>query len=157
MQRPAKHGMSRNTIILSSALLLLGGLYAWQFTDWFVEGRIQIRINSRPGILANDPNLALPIIFGLDRDYALDQVLVVSLASQTTNRQPLAVWELKRRPGSSHPTKIRGFAYSAELEGLESTRGTPPIPLQPGIPYRIEVVSGRLRGTADFVPKSSAE
>jgi len=157
MQRPANPGMSRNTIILSSALFLLGGLYLWQFSDWFVEPRIQIRINSRPGTVANDPNLALPIIFGLDRDYALDQVRVVSLASQTTNRQPLEVWGLKRKPGFPQSTKVRGFAYNAELEGLESTPGIGHSPLQPGMPYRIEVVSGRLRGTADFVPKSSAE
>lgn len=144
--------VNRNSWILLVALVGLGALYARFFTDWFATPRIQVSATSRPGIGVREPGSALPIVFGLDRDYVLDQVRVLSLSSLQTNKAPVEVWNPCGKAAKVHSAPTRGFAYGAGIEGLPSG---PAEPLVPGAPYRLEIASGRLQGSVDFIPRAS--
>ena len=150
--------MNRNTWKLLTALIVLAAVYVWQFSDLFRKPHIQISVSSRPGFAASEPGSAATVIFGLDRDYVLDKVRVLSLASVTTNASPLEVWTLSRKGAVPQVGGVRGFAYGAHLDGMTPTKPSlEGLPLVPGLPYRLEISSGSLVGSVDFVPRAVAE
>ncbi len=146
--------MNRKSWILLLALGGLGALYVRYFTDLFAKPRIQISVTSRPGFGTPEPGSALTVVFGFDQDYSIDRVRVVSLSSLQTNKAPIEVWTVGAKGKPAHSTPLRGFAYGGNIAGL--TPGTCE-PLVPGLPYRLEMLAGKLEGSVEFVPRAAGE
>jgi len=136
-------------------LVILGGCYAYFFTDWIGAPQIQINVATRPVPVSADPSVALPIVFGLDRDYELTSLKVTSVGALETNKAPLPVWQLTTGSNSA-PT--RGFGYGTGIQGMQLAKLlSEPKPLVPGQVYRLEVAAGRARGQVDFTPQAAGE
>ena len=147
--------MTKQNWLLVLLLVVLGGCYAFFFTDWIGVPQIQINASTRPVPSGNDPDAALPIVFGLDRDYELTSVKVFAIGELATNKVPLPMWQLVAK-SNSVPT--RGFGYGTGIGGMTLVQLLPaPKPLVPGVPYRLEVVAGRARGQVDFTPQAMGE
>ena len=146
--------MNRKSWILLLALVGLGALYVCYFTDWFAKPRIQISVTSRPGFGTPEPGSALAVVFGFDQDYSVDRVRVVSLSSLQTNKAPVEVWSVGGKVKLAHSTPLRGFAYGGNIEGLS---GGPAQPLVPGLPYRLEMLAGKMEGSVEFIPRPAGE
>jgi hypothetical protein len=140
---------------LAALIVLLAVIYVRGFTSWFRKPEIHISVTSRPGRPGMAADQAAPIVFGLDGDYSLKSVRVVSLSTTESNSPRLEVWSVEGK-GKIPPT--RGFPYGDPPEGLNSRQGVSEAqPLIPGMPYRIEVTSGRAHGQQDFTPASAGE
>lgn len=141
--------MNRQTWFLLAVLGVLGGGYAYWFTDWFASPQIQIEVTTRPSGRGFSASGALPTLFLLDREYPLTRVTVVSAAG-TNGTKAKPAWELQAAKGSN---PVRGFAYGEALAGMKVA--TPPAGLQPGSAYRIEVEAGRARGAQEFTVRGA--
>ncbi|MFM7100847.1 MAG: hypothetical protein ACKO3N_06725 [Verrucomicrobiota bacterium] len=139
--------MNRQSWFLLAVLGVLGGGYAFWFTDWFATRQIQIEVSTRPSGRGRSETGALPTVFLLDQEYPLTHLAVRPAGSNAAPGAPPA-WVLQAPRGS---TPVRGFAYGQAPEGMKTL--TPPAGLQPGTAYRIEVAAGRTRGTREFTAR----
>jgi len=144
--------MTRNSWILVVVALLLGIAYLFGFTDLGRVQQIQINVTSRPFAPGLAPGEALPIIFGLDREWSLTRIRVAPVA-EITNAKPRWVWNLASEKGSA---PSRGFAYGDEVEGLRRIGGSTASALVPGTAYRLEVEAVGARGAVDFTPQAAS-
>lgn len=144
--------MTKNSWALVVVALLLGIAYLFGFTDLGRVQQIQINVISRPFAPGLAPGEALPILFGLDREWSLTRVRVAPVA-EITNARPRWVWSLASDKGSA-PT--RGFAYGDEVEGLRRIGGSTASALVPGTVYRLEVEAAGARGSVDFTPQAAS-
>jgi hypothetical protein len=137
---------------------ILAVVYIRNFTTWFRTSPLQITITSRPGRPGVPPDQAAPIVFGLDNEYELKSVKVLSLSSLQTNGAPVTVWQLDKTKKASNTPAIRGFPYGDPIDGLQPPPAlSDPQPLVPGLPYRILVTSTRNQGERDFTPAAAGE
>lgn len=143
--------MTRNSWVLVTVAVLLGIAYLFGFTDLGRVREIQINVTSRPFAPGLAPGEALPIIFGLDREWSLTRVRVAPVA-EITNAKPRWVWNLASEKGSA---PSRGFAYGDEVEGLRRVGGSAPSALVPGTAYRLEIEAPGARGTVVFTPQAA--
>jgi hypothetical protein len=141
--------MNRNTWILLGALLLAFGVYATRFTDWVSPTLIQIEVSTRPSgrAIANAP--VLPTLFLLDREYAIQSLVVTAISNVPPSRLGKPVWHLSAN-GTPHP--VRGFAYGEPIKGLKPL--IEPSELIPGATYRVDLKAGRQRGSREFKPSA---
>ena len=144
--------MTRNSWVLVTVAVLLGIAYLFGFTDLGRSQQIQINVTSRPFAPGLAPGEALPIIFGLDREWSLTKVRVAPVA-EFTNAKPRWIWNLASEKGSA---PSRGFAYGDDVEGLRRVSGSPASALVPGTAYRMEVEAAGARGSVDFTPQAAA-
>ena len=144
--------MTRKSWVLVVVAMLLGIAYLFGFTDLGRSREIQINVTSRPFAPGIAPGDALPIIFGLDREWSLTKVRVAPV-SEITNSKPRWVWSLASEKGSA---PSRGFAYGDDVEGLRRVGGSSASPLIPGTRYRLEVEAPGARGSVDFTPQAAA-
>ncbi|HTI68495.1 MAG TPA: hypothetical protein VMF06_00905 [Candidatus Limnocylindria bacterium] len=139
--------MDRRSWSLLILLCVLGGAYAFGFSDWFARKAIHVSISYRPpspGMVAE----TIPMVFGLDEDYALTQIKVSELPGGDTNAPGTPTWSIT---GKSSGEVVRGFYYGEDIKGLAPVAGLPaPHPLKPGATYRLDVAAGKTRGTAFF-------
>jgi hypothetical protein len=153
--------MTKRTCFGVLLIALLGFIYIRNYTNWFRKSQIEITVTSRPGRPGMAADDAAPIVFGLDRDYELRSIRVLSLSSLQTNTTPIPVWQIGTVKGKSHkarPPLLRGFPYGDKIEGLDPSTNLPePQPLIPGHPYRIEVLSAGGHGEQDFTPAAAGE
>jgi hypothetical protein len=147
------------TKIISVALLLVGlaGLSLYLNRDWFAPDTIQIshRLspwmqNKRPGARANPNDLGVPVTFMLNGFYRLKSVRVVDAANFETNKYAVPVWRINS-DSNSIPTS--SFNYGSPIRGMKpEAKGVRPEPLQPGVTYRLLVVTDKdLKGQHDFI------
>ena len=141
--------MSKKNYFLVAIALVLAGIYAIHFTDWFRPKTIQISHTSRPmrpgGQTGPANNL---VIFGLDGGYSLTDVKVVSLAALQTNKLAQPVWHLVSDEGSDD---VNQFFYGERIQGMDpAVEGAQPEPLRSGVMYRLFVTAGKVRGQHDF-------
>jgi hypothetical protein len=140
--------MSKNTVTLLVAAVLLAAVYAYYFTDWITPPIIQISPQIRPMRMARGSAGVYPVTFTLDGQYKLTSVKVVPIGALATNKNALPIWHLI--PGTnSMPTK--GFMYGMRIPGMvPALTNARPQRLVPGIKYRLLIESGRAKGQADF-------
>jgi hypothetical protein len=140
--------MNKKNYILIAVVLVLAAVCVVYFTDWFRPKAIEISHTSRPvRTTATDP-APTQLIFGLNGDYSLTEVRVVSLAALQTDKLAQPVWHLVSDEGSDD---VNQFVYGQRISGMDSAvEGSRPEPLQPGVTYRLFVTAGRAKGQHDF-------
>ena len=130
--------MTKRNIIFIIIAVALAGIYAFYFTNWFKPNVIHIRSESFAGVVR----------FGFDRDYQLTELKVVPLAAWETNKFALPVWHLVSTDGSD---PVSEFFYGERISGMDpAVEGARPLPLQPGVKYRMFITIGKLTATHDF-------
>jgi len=140
--------MSKKNYVLIAIALVLAGVYAVFFTDWFRAKTIPISQTSRLVRSARSGPAASRLIFGLGSYYSLTEIKVVPLAALQTNKLAQPVWHLVSDSGSDD---VNLFFYGQKINGMDSAvEGSRPEPLQPGVIYRLFVVAGKIRGQHDF-------
>jgi hypothetical protein len=141
--------MTKKSVTLLVAAILLAATYVYYFTDWINPPIIQIIAQVRPYTIAARAGASFgTVIFTLDRKYALTTVKVVPVSALATNRNPAPLWYLVKNTNS---VPVHGFAYGARLRGLRpAVPQARPEPLEPGTQYRLFVASGRAKGQIDF-------
>jgi len=156
--------VSKKEIFLALLVLVLVGLYAFYFTDWFKGKYIRVEHSARPLREAwgngqrVDPTgkQVNNVTFSLLKDYQLTSVQVVPLVEFQTNNHARPLWQLVSKTGSR---PVNGFAYGAPIAGMApvSVLNAEAQPLEPGVEYRLLVEASSIKGTNDFnIPISAA-
>jgi len=143
--------MSKKNIALVSVVIVLVGIYVFNFTSLFyqpemeITSRLRPQMNGRRGKGAADGN---SISFFLNRKYALTSLKVVEENDFKTNKYPHAMWHLI--PGSnSVPTKVIVYGYPVDgmKPEIEKIR---PEELQPNVSYVLLLEAGGVKGQTTF-------
>jgi hypothetical protein len=145
--------MKKQTKFLIFAAVILGAIYAYRFTDWFAEKKIQIKYRNLPGRGA--AGSVEPVMFYLEKEYPLTSLKVISLAEAATNKYPHALWQLVPL---SNSVPVTDFIYGENPPGMKSKiAGVPPEALEPNGNYRIFLETAKLKGEKDFQPRANGE
>ena len=141
--------MSKKSILLASALVLLIGFSLYVNRDRFRSESIQIghrTMDARNRQTKNAP--ASVLTFLLDRQLKLTSVKVVLASAFETNKYSRPIWELIS-DSNSVPTKT--FIYGAGIRGMRpSVKGATANPLEPGVKYRLFIEAGGERAEHEF-------
>ena len=134
--------MSKKTLILVAVALILGAVYIFKFTDWFLQKNIQINYRSRNA----------QALFGFaDGEYSLTSIKVVKAEDANTNKYPHAVWHLVATDLKKGSDKTGSFAYGETINGMKpAIPETFAEPLAKNTNYRIYVEAGKVKGERDF-------
>jgi hypothetical protein len=146
--------MNKKNLFLIAIVLVLAGVYAVYFTDWFKPVIIRISHTSRAMRFARRPgqkdSATIPIAFGLDGIYRFNEIKVVPVAALETNKDAHPVWHLI---SDSNSVPVKFFFYGQRLQGMKpAVAGMRPEPLEAGVSYRLFVKSGSAKGQHDFQP-----
>lgn len=149
--------MSKTKIITIAILIVgLAGLSLYLNRDWFAADPIQIshRLspwmqNKRPGV-RNPNDLGMPVTFTLNGYYKLSSVRVFEAAKIETNQYAVPIWRIIS-DSNSIPTS--SFNYGSFIRGMRAeAKGLRPEPLQPGVNYRLFVVTDKnVKAQHDFL------
>ena len=141
--------MKSQTKFLIFVAVILGAIYAYRFTDWFGEKKIQIKYKVIAGRGPAKSSAADPIIFYLiDQEYRLTSIKVISADEAATNKYPHAYWHLV---SDSNSVPVSDFMYGANIAGMKSKiAGLMPQSLEVGANYRIFIEAGKIKGEKDF-------
>lgn len=149
--------MNRKEYFLVGLVVMLGGLYALYFSDWFGPKiiRIEHTVRAVQGGWATVGRPSNPTVspvnnvtFSLHKDYQLTAVKVMVAAEARTNKSAHPLWHLVSKRGSQPANSL---AYAGPVNGMTSARpGGEAEPLEPGTEYRLAVEAGRWKGEHDF-------
>lgn len=156
--------MTRKEIFLVALVLVLGGLYAIYFTDWFGPKPIRVEHTVRslrdaygPGGRRVDPTGKLQlgnVTFALHREYKLTSVRVVLAADAKTNKYPHALWHLISKDGSQ---PVDSLCYGMPVTGMTpESAGLEAEALESGVEYRLLVEARSRKGLHDFTMPATA-
>jgi hypothetical protein len=138
--------MTKKTWMVIALIALLGGLSLYLNRDWFARDNIQIIHLSGRGQIASD-SAVVPIVFGFKNKLKFTSIEVVPVKEPTH-----PIWHLVSE-SNSVPTK--GFTYGQHIHGMHpKINGAQADPLEPGVPYRLLVQVGSLKGEHDFTPEA---
>lgn len=141
--------MKNRSKLLVFAAVILAALYAYRFTDWFAEKKIQIKYRLIPD--PNAPGAIDPILFYLEREYPLTSIKVISVTEAATNKYPHAFWHLV---AVSNAAPLTDFSYGATVPGMKSKiAGLAAEPLLPNMSYRIYIETAKMNGEKEFQPR----
>lgn len=155
--------MTKKHLVFVLVVLVALIAYVRSFTDWFTPDSIQIvhtlrapMPSKRPRTRGADENPNVnAVAFSLNGKFELTEVKVVSVAELATNKYAHAYWHLITESNST-PTK--GFAYGMTIKGMHpKVAGVRPEPLEPGVPYRLILAAGDLKGEYDFKTTERAQ
>jgi hypothetical protein len=143
--------MNTRAVVLSVLMLTLVGVWLWFFSGLFSPGnQIPIVIQPRPARISQSSPDAVPVVFGLDRDYTITSIKVESL--EGSGREPL--WHVESDTGSE---RTRAFFYAQKIRGMTpAVEDAQPGPLEPGVKYRITIQAEGKTGRLDFSPQPRA-
>lgn len=144
--------MKLQTKFLFLAVVILGACYAYWFTDWFDEKKIQIKYRSLPG--RGKPGAVEPLMFYLvPKAHMLTSIKVISLDEAATNKYPHALWHVVPK---SNAVLVTDFIYGEPPPGMTAKiAGVTPEPLDFNGNYRIYLETAKLKGEKDFKPQAS--
>ena len=144
----------KRNIWIAATVLIVIGLYAYVYRDWFRPSEIEIshRIAVGPPIRGqlrtNQAITVTQLVFGFDRKCKLTEIKVIPVAALETNKNPLPLWHLL---SYSNSIPIRAFAYGDRIRGLRPiVKKSRPMPLESNVTYRLIVKAGRETGQHDF-------
>jgi len=127
--------------------LILAAIYAYRFTDWFQEKKIQIKYRTLAE-RGSAKSSADSITFYLEKEQQLTSIKVISIDDAATNKYPHALWHLV---SDSNSVPVTDFIYGATPGGMKpKVAGLMPEPLQKTGNYRIFVEAGKIKGEKDF-------
>ena len=137
--------------------VVLAGFSLYLNKDWFAGDIIQIQCRSRParaGYFRRSKRAADsatdPIFFAFDRKLKLTSLKVIPVQEIETNKYPHPIWHLV---SDSNSVPIEDWSYGMPIRGMyPSVKGATPDPLEPGVPYRLEIEAGKLKAEHDFTP-----
>jgi len=139
--------MSKTKIISITILIVgLAGLSLYLNRDYFRAETIQIshRLSpwmqkKRPGARASANELGTPVTFSLNGYHKLTSVRVIEAAKCETNKFAVPVWRII---SDSNSVPTSSFNYGSLIRGMRpEAKGVRPEPLQPGVNYRLFVVT----------------
>ena len=141
--------MKNQTKLLIFVAVILGAIYAYRFTDWFGEKKIQIKYKVVAGRGTAKSSGINPIAFYLiDQEYRLTSIKVVSVEDAATNKFPRAYWHVV---SDSNSVPVVGFQYGETPAGMKpKIAGLVAEPLAANGNYRILVEAGKFKGEKDF-------
>jgi hypothetical protein len=140
--------MTQKQILLVTLAILGGGLFMYEYRDWFSARPIQIshRFYAFGGRF--DSGGKAPLMFEFDRKLKLTSIKVVSIADALTNKYPHALWTMTSK-STSVPT--RGFLYGMDVPGMQpAVNGVSAEPLEVEGKYRLMIQAGSLKAQHDF-------
>ena len=150
--------MNKRNLFLVAIALVLAGVYAVYFTDWFKPKIIHITHTSRmmtrrravrPNANAGYRRRFQSLLYS-SWPYKITEIKVVPAATLQTNNDAHPVWHLIS-DSNSVPVKI--FLYGQRIQGMKfAVAGMRAEPLQPGVTYRLFVTDGSAKGQHDFQP-----
>jgi hypothetical protein len=142
--------MTKKNWLLVTVALVLAGVYAYYFTNWFTPKVIHIAShNVRNTRTIAKTESTVPVTFKLGRPYKLTELKVVALEEWQTNKNCLPLWHLVADTNSAPVAKP--FNYGQKIPGMKpDIAGAHPQPLQPGVKYRMFVTDGSVKGQHDF-------
>lgn len=139
--------------VISVVVFILGlaGLSFYLNRDAFAPATIQIAHRMSPWMRPTNPaarranDLGVPVTFTLNGLYSLTTVKVVVAADMETNKFPHAIWKLVT---DSNSVPVSTFNYGNPLRGMRpDIKGARPDPLEPGIAYRLIIVTAANKHT----------
>jgi hypothetical protein len=152
--------MQNRSPLLITIALVLAALYVSFFTDWFRRPTIQIIVQHR--IVPQRGNAArggqedavYPVSFAFDNKYEFKTVKVVAEKDLQTQKFPTPLWYLVSET-NSRPTKT--IVYGVTPPGMKpAVEDSQPQPLSPEVTYVLQVDTGFMKGSTNFVPKRAA-
>ncbi|HEV2320675.1 MAG TPA: hypothetical protein VGV18_13040 [Verrucomicrobiae bacterium] len=140
--------MEKKNTLLVAVLLVLVLVYVAFFTDWFRPRMIKLFYTTRHiEYYRARPDLPY-VLFGLEGNYRLTEVKVVSLDDLKGNPNPLPQWHLISK---SNSVPIRMFTYGEHIHGMRAAfKGEEAQALMTNEMYRLFVSAGKARGQIDF-------
>lgn len=146
--------------MLFALTVVLGGVSLYLNRDWFGSEDIQIHHRSRPAHTARaaavrrgrpqPPPATDPVFFAFSRKLTLTALKVIPVREIETNKYPRAIWHLV---SDSNSVPIAEWSYAAPIRGMRpAVKGATPDPLEPGVPYRLILQSGKTKAEHDFTP-----
>lgn len=145
--------MTKKQLVLLLTSLLVLGVYAVFFSDWFASDNIQIVHTLRPSTASKRSKPTTPppgntVTFILDRKCELTEVKVVPSAQIATNKYSHPTWHLV---SESNSVPLKGFAYGSRISGMRAAvSGTQPEPLEPNVLYRLYIKTRDVNGEHEF-------
>lgn len=138
--------MSGRNLKLSAALLAAAAAYVLWFTDWLHPTPIEVLPElreARPGRRAGPvPTNQYAVSFALDGRYRLTSLKVVHPGTKHV------LWQLE---AGTNAATTKAIIYGRPVPGMKPVAGAGPAePLEPDVPYELQIASGRRRGTAIF-------
>ena len=146
----------KNIVVLAISFLAVAAVYYYLYRDSFRKPHIQISHTFRPSAYAlMHQNPANPsddppeyVIFGMEHEYRLTSIKVVSIPELQTNKYAHPVWEMI---SDSNSVPTRTFTYGRRIRGMHPTvKGAKADPLESNVPYRLFVEAGKITGQHDF-------
>ena len=135
--------MTRKIWTLVALAALLGGFSLYLNRDWFGREDIHIFHRARPGRNGDEV-----LMFGFDHKMKLTALKIIAVPELETNKHPHAAWQLV---SESNSVPVQDFVYGMNIRGMHPTlKGVTADALEPGIPYRLFVQSGSVKGQHDF-------
>ena len=149
--------MNKKEYYLIGLVVVLIGVYAVFFTDWFRTRPIRIEHTFRSpreawtgsGTRVDTNSRPMQgITFSLHKDYRLVSVSVVPLEEYLTNKFAHPLWQLVADKESE---PVDSIAYGMNLPGMKpSVEGAVADPLQANVEYRLLIETRRQKGEHDF-------
>jgi hypothetical protein len=140
--------MTKKTWFLIVVAVLLGGIYAFSFTDWINVPAIQIIKSDRPLRSGRFQLPVHPIAFTFDGRYALTSLKIFEVNALATNKHAAPLWHMVAK---SRSEPLKGFIYGLPIRGMKPAgTNADQAFLMPEVPYRLVVQAGRARGQIDF-------
>jgi hypothetical protein len=128
--------MNKRAGFLVVATLLLGGVYAFYFTDWFRGPEIQIKLRNNPELFVFDPPADLT------------SIKVFRSAELASSKYAHPMWHLV---ATNKTATVRTFIYGASVPGMKpAIDKTKAEPLQPNETYKLIVEAGKAKGEKEF-------
>ena len=141
--------MSKKSILLASALVVLIGFSLYVNRDRFRSESIQIGHRTMDARNRRNKNAPASVLtFLLDRQLKLTSVKVIPVSDIETNKYPHPIWDLVS-DSNSVPTKT--FIYGAAIRGMRpSVKGATAWPLEPGVKYRLFIEADGEKAEHEF-------
>jgi hypothetical protein len=144
----------KKILVVGTTLLLVVGVYAYVYRDWFHPTDMQIYHRPSAGravggqARANRVPAGAAVAFGFDRAYVLKDVEIVDVEALKTNRAAVPLWHLV---SDSNSVPVKGFIYGERIRGMRPfVKGMRAESLQSNVTYRLIVKTDRLKGQHDF-------
>ena len=134
-------------ILIAILIAGMAGLSYYMNRDSFAPETIQIAHRMSPWMRPANPSarrandLGVPVTFTLNGFHSLTTVKVFPVADMETNKFPHAVWKLI---SDSNSVPTSSFNYGSYIKGMRpDVKGARPDALQPGVAYRLIVVTAK--------------
>lgn len=147
--------MAKKYIVLLGLAVVLFGLYAYYFTDWFSPRQMQIEHSFRKSVPQGafgriekaDSSLNV-ITFMFSAKHTLREVRIVPLAAYQTNKYVHPLWHLV---SESNSVPMKAIVYGMRIRGMHpKVKGAEADPLEANVDYRLIVEAGDVHGEHDF-------